>query len=222
MVCQDVKLIEIDTVNRALAGGDENSPKDMGAFVGNLAKIQETGAHVLVTHHVPVENSQRMRGHGALLAACDTTIKIDRNGDVRTAAVDKTNDSGEGESVSFTITSIELCRDQETGEVTTAPVAVPTDKPVAAKSTTTRKLSDRQSLALRALADCDGSPPPNSYGLPDGIIAVRIGDWQNELHSRGVIEPDVKNPRTAFKQIRESLAARCLIGERDGLVWRAG
>ena len=30
-------LILIDTVSRALAGGDENSPKDMGSLVGNLS-----------------------------------------------------------------------------------------------------------------------------------------------------------------------------------------
>ena len=29
---EDVVLIVIDTVSRALAGGDENSPKDMGAW----------------------------------------------------------------------------------------------------------------------------------------------------------------------------------------------
>ena len=34
-------LILIDTVSRALAGGDENSPKDMGSLVGNLSHIQE-------------------------------------------------------------------------------------------------------------------------------------------------------------------------------------
>ena len=46
-------LILIDTVSRALAGGDENSPKDMGSLVGNLAHIQEqTGAHVAALHHI--------------------------------------------------------------------------------------------------------------------------------------------------------------------------
>ena len=31
-----LKLVEIDTVSRVLAGGDENSPRDVGALVGNI------------------------------------------------------------------------------------------------------------------------------------------------------------------------------------------
>lgn len=56
-------LIFIDTVSRALAGGDENSPKDMGSLVGNLAFIQErTGSHVAALHHIPADGTQRLGG----------------------------------------------------------------------------------------------------------------------------------------------------------------
>src|SRR5207248_10105841 len=49
-----VVLIVIDTLSRALAGGDENSPKDMGAIVNATAHLQEkTGAHVLWVHQMP-------------------------------------------------------------------------------------------------------------------------------------------------------------------------
>jgi RecA-family ATPase len=83
-------LILIDTVSRALAGGDENSPKDMGSLVGNLAHIQErTGAHVAAVHHIPADGTQRLRGHGALLGACDTTIKVESHSAYRTGTVDK-------------------------------------------------------------------------------------------------------------------------------------
>jgi hypothetical protein len=34
-----------------------------------------------------------------------------------------------------------------------------------------------------------------------------------------VIEPDSKNPRQDFKRLREALAARKLIGERDQFDW---
>jgi hypothetical protein len=32
---------------------------------------------------------------------------------------------------------------------------------------------------------------------------------------------EAPNPRADFKRVRQSLAARHLIGERDGLVWKA-
>ena len=95
-------LILIDTVSRALAGGDENSPKDMGSLVGNLSYIQErTGAHVSVLHHIPADGTQRLRGHGALLGACDTTIKVESLSACRSATVDKVNDGPDGERVTF-------------------------------------------------------------------------------------------------------------------------
>jgi hypothetical protein len=124
---QEPRLITIDTTSRAMAGGDENSPKDVGAFVAAVSRIQEaTGAHLQVTHHVPHEQN-RMRGHGALLAACDTTIAVERTGDLRTATVMKSNDGEEGGSVAFTIDGIELCVDSETGKATTAGIVVPSD-----------------------------------------------------------------------------------------------
>ena len=48
---QSVVVVIIDTISRALAGGDENSSKDMGAIVATTARIQEaTGAHVAWIH----------------------------------------------------------------------------------------------------------------------------------------------------------------------------
>jgi RecA-family ATPase len=82
-----IVLIILDTLSRALAGGDENSPKDMGLVVAASASLQEkTGAHVLWVHHIPHEGD-RLRGHGALLGAVDTTVSISRSGNVRTATV---------------------------------------------------------------------------------------------------------------------------------------
>ena len=119
----EIQLVVIDTVSRALAGGDENSSKDMGALVANILRIQEaTGAHVLLTHHVPHEQN-RMRGHGALLAACDTTLRIDKGDELRAATVEKTNDGAEGEQVFFKLESVDL------GQETTAPVVRPAEAP---------------------------------------------------------------------------------------------
>jgi RecA-family ATPase len=88
-------LFQIDTLSRGLFGGDENSPKDMGALVNTSGLLQEkTGAHVSWVHHMPVDG-ERMRGHGALLGALDTTIHVLKGDSVRTATVVKANDSEE-------------------------------------------------------------------------------------------------------------------------------
>jgi hypothetical protein len=62
----DPAQIVIDTVSRALNGGDENSPKDMGALIANIGRLQAaTGAHVTGIHHQPVDGKERLRGHAA-------------------------------------------------------------------------------------------------------------------------------------------------------------
>jgi hypothetical protein len=218
-----VGLVVIDTLSRVLKGGDENSPKDMGAMVAALAHIQEvTGAHVLVLHHVP-HKANRMRGHGALLAACDATLRVEKLSASRTATLEKSNDATEGAKVTFTLSSIELYRDTDTGQITTAPVVEAADA-AASEAPPTRKLSDRQRLALDALANCildHGEPSPPKFELPAGIKVVAVDAWRTELFSRGVLNPQAKNPREDFRRVKDSLQARHLVGERDGFVWSA-
>jgi RecA-family ATPase len=69
---QPLRWIIVDTLSRVLSGGDENSSKDMGAVIASIDRIhRETRAHCSLVHHVPHDRSDRMRGHGSLLAAVD-------------------------------------------------------------------------------------------------------------------------------------------------------
>ena len=125
---ETVALIVIDTISRALCGGDENSPKDMGAIVAATSKLQsETKAHVLWVHHMPQDGAERLRGHGALLGAMDTTVHVAKTVSVRTATVIKANDSEEGAQITFTLESIVVGTDAD-GIATTAPVVRAADQ----------------------------------------------------------------------------------------------
>jgi hypothetical protein len=122
-----VILIIVETANRALAGGDENASKDMGALIANLDLIQrQTGAAALAVHHVPADGSQRMRGHSSLLGACDVTIHVEQNGSSRSATTVKVNDGLQDERLNFILQSVDLSTDPETNEITTAPVVIQT------------------------------------------------------------------------------------------------
>jgi hypothetical protein len=82
----------------------------------------------------------------------------------------------------------------------------------------------RQKLALDALANCavdHGSPTPSSFALPAGLVAVDVNAWRDELYSQGVLDRDAKSPREDFRRVKNSLRVRGLIGERNGVVWRA-
>jgi len=70
-------LLVIDTVNRFYGDGDENSSKDMRAFLGSVEKVRKEfpALHVLLIHHSGKDADKGMRGSTALLGAIDTAIQ---------------------------------------------------------------------------------------------------------------------------------------------------
>lgn len=77
---QKCVMVVIDTLSRALAGGDENSSSDMGAFVKRCDEIRfATGAALHVIHHAGKNTAKGARGHSLLRAAVDTEIEIENN-----------------------------------------------------------------------------------------------------------------------------------------------
>src|SRR5258706_944845 len=219
---QSVVWIIFDTLSRVLAGGDENSSRDMGLLVLSIDRIyRETGAHCSLVHHVPLGNDGRMRGHGAAPGAADTTVRVEKQNGIVTVAIDKGSDLPEDEKprLAFRFKSITLTEEPHR----TASVMIQAeDQAAATGKKSQRKLSDRQQLALDALNSCAadaGKPPPATFGLPQGLIAVTLDQWRDELFRRGIIPKDRKNPPEAFRQIRQSLEARAIAAERDGLIW---
>jgi len=66
----------VDTLSRAMAGGDENSPVDMGRVVASADRFRaETGAHFTYVHHTGKDAARGARGHSLLRAATDTEIE---------------------------------------------------------------------------------------------------------------------------------------------------
>jgi RecA-family ATPase len=64
----------VDTLSRAMAGGDENSPVDMGRVVASADSFRaETGAHFTYVHHTGKDAARGARGHSLLRAATETT-----------------------------------------------------------------------------------------------------------------------------------------------------
>jgi hypothetical protein len=79
----------------------------------------------------------------------------------------------------------------------------------------------RQARALDALDEVALSHGESAPMDIRGVTAVAVDRWRDELFARGILDRTAKNPRTDFKRIKDQLANKFLIGERDGLVWRA-
>jgi AAA domain len=221
-----VALIVIDTLSRAMAGGNENSPDDMGKFVANCDRLRlATGAHVLVIHHAGKDEGRGARGHSLLKAAADTEIEVAKDDitGIATAKVAKQRDHRTDEIFAFRLLPFEIGHDDD-GVPITSCVVEPEDAATVRRSTTSRKLSDRQRLALDALAECMatvGKPAPASLQLPAGILVVPIAAWREELFVRRVLERDAPSPREDFRRVRNGLQARAIIGVHGDLVWKA-
>lgn len=96
----DLKLFVIDTLARALVGGDENSAQDVGRAIDACEKVRKaTGATALVVHHSGVEGT-RERGSTALRGAADTSIQVahDETQRITTVSVKKIKDGEGGKS----------------------------------------------------------------------------------------------------------------------------
>jgi archaellum biogenesis ATPase FlaH len=86
------KLVIIDTLAMAMAGGDENSARDMGIVMRNCRAINHRlKAAVLLVHHVNKAGVVE-RGSGALRGNADTMIKVSPADDLILVECAKTKD----------------------------------------------------------------------------------------------------------------------------------
>jgi hypothetical protein len=219
---EKVTLIIVDTISRALCGGDENSSKDMGALVNRIGRIQETtGAHLALVHHVPHE-ADRMRGHGSLLGAIDTTVHVVKGAGIRSGTVIKANDGAEGEQVNFTLESVEIC--SVAAGSTSAPVVVPSaEGPKPAAGSSAGKLNPNQRRFVDILRTAILEAPADLKGttvVPIGMQAVTRDTLKRYLVAKGWIEEATSaKARAKLSDTINALAGKQLLGTTKDFVW---
>jgi RecA-family ATPase len=210
-----LRMIVIDTLSRVLAGGDENGPTDMTAFVKNVDAIRlATASHVMVVHHTGKDLARGARGHNSLRAATDTEIEIAVDDfDNRSAKVMKQRDHGGGEQFYFGLQKVDLGHDQD-GEAVTSCVLTETEEPAAGDGTPPMSICR---LMLKDIGDGWDSGNPLSashqagsagryaprflaqkFHLPFGVVKTLLQSWiDNE-----VVLTDVVNKKTKKTGLR--------------------
>jgi hypothetical protein len=179
--------------------------------------LDRVDMHIAGIGHTGKDERRGERGSNARLADVDVLVQI--TGDiVKTVTVMKGNDQPEGVLTGFQLEPLNLDTDEDGDPVR---VFIVGKEIFAGAALTERPLSDRQKLGLEALAEtvlvC-GRDAPADYELPRGIKVVSDEAWKTELLCRKVLDP-ARNPRARFTELRNALAARKLIGNRDDLVW---
>lgn len=213
------RLVVIDTLAAAFPGLNENDPGEMGHAVRTIRSLTGPGRATLTLHHVP-KGGTSPRGHGVLLgdADCVLLVEADESGE-RTLRLRK-NRNGPGLGTwGFSITSVELGRDDE-GDAVTAPMAVFED---VARAKRGKPLSPRERTALGFLHDVvavSGDALPGSLGLPRDLRGVRIADWFAECERRHLTaSDDPKNRRDVFSRVASALRDKGAIGLGGGYAW---
>jgi AAA domain len=214
--------VVLDTLNRSLNGSESND-KDMAQYIRAADAIREAfDCVVIIVHHCGVDDS-RPRGHTSLTGAVDAQLAVRRDAAENViVTVEWMKDGAEGDVIASRLERVDIGVDVD-GDPISSCVVVPIEGEIS-RLAPKRKLSDRQKLALNALTETalrTGAPPPPDWQLPGGIQIVNADEWREELMRRSVIDRGGANPRQDFKRLRESLAARKLIGNRDDFVWQA-
>jgi hypothetical protein len=184
----------VDTLARAMPGGNENASEDMGAVIAACGVIErELGALVILVHHAGKDSTRGARGWSGLRGAADAEVLIERDGDCRRATFAKVKDGQDGVAVEFRLEAVDLGPrsdvdpQAEPDERRTSCVAVLTDAD-AKPRTPEKPLGKNQRLLLTALRtsgpwmrkqchdfmQAAGVPKNRRYEAIDSLLAAGV------------------------------------------------
>jgi hypothetical protein len=144
---QKAIAIVVDTLSRALAGGDENSSTDMGTFVRHIDKIRAaTKAHLMIVHHAGKDQAKGMRGWSGMQAALDTEIEVHEG----RITVTKQRDMEMIEPINFVLRILELGTDQRGRRVTSCVIDV-SKEAIARAEMDLNRISTQDEKVLRVM-----------------------------------------------------------------------
>jgi hypothetical protein len=220
-----VRLVIFDTTSKAIAAGNGDEDKALyhNIMAANLKKVRDLHAgnfHIAMIGHTGKNEKAGERGSNAKEGHVDLAVQLSGN-QVRTATVVKANDQPKGPLASFETEEVTVTRPPCTVMTDTGPeiitpdpytvtILAPYDPAMQAREVRTdvSKLTPKQVQALdllrRAIA---------AHGQ-DG--AVHVDFWKEALSKAGILNLKSKNPRSAFKKLRDGLSQHII--EAGGLV----
>jgi hypothetical protein len=189
----DVGLVVLDTLASSFVSGDENSAQDMGKWIDGARRIQrETGATVLVVHHVakPSEGHSKKleRGSGALRGAADTMIELTAKAGVITLTCSKQKDA---ECFAPIKMNLECFAIDEASKPTKSCV------PVGAEGKSNAgppRLNQGEQKTLDALAGLDGMATSATWRQATGFPEKTFHNHRKSLVEKGYAEKSAALP----------------------------
>jgi hypothetical protein len=223
--------LALDTTSQSMGGADENGA-GMDMLVINATVIaNHFQCLVVLVHHTPVSDDQRLRGKGSLRGGIDGSILSEsvKGSKVATLTVMKMRDEDDVQSFTVRLKRIVLGETKNGHEVST--LIVETVEPGAAEDVKQDKrkaaeiLHDEFIAAYDRLAD--GVPKSLGLDLRSSVLKVRVEAFRDELKNRGLLETDGKGNLTATGRSHFQRAKAELVKtkggrlvEEKGFIWR--
>ncbi len=218
---QPVKLVVVDTLSRAMAGGNENAPDDMGALVRNMDQIrQATGACLLFVHHSGKDAAKGARGHSLLRAAIDTEIEVVAGeGEGKAATVVKQRELKKGDVFEFVLKVVELGMNRH-GEAVTTCLVDGANVGEARAYSPKRSLKGHPKRAYEILENLvSASGRMGDAGVPSGYSSVPEKWWRDQFYENAMAAADTKTKEKAFRRAADGLVENHIVGMATGRVW---
>lgn len=196
-------VLVIDTLACAMAGGDENSSRDMGQVVAAAKELQSLmGGLVLLVHHTGKDVSRGMRGHSSLHAALDVAIQVQRHDDHRTWTLTKARDSEDGVEGAFVLDRVELAPDSKgkpRHSIVVTPIEMPEKKADAPRGPAHKNqraalVAIKQHIVAESIANGDAplQPLPWDEAVEIAKEHMEVGPKHQKLRAQEAIRGLVK------------------------------
>ena len=213
-----VRLIVVDTLSRAIAGGNENAPDDMGALVTNGTKIQQkVKAHVLWIHHSGKDEAKGARGHSLLRAATDTEIEITAEGPHRVARVTKQRELDCSGEFAFTLRVVELGTNRRGKPVTSCVVDYSNGE---VRPRPRMRLEGHQKRAFDVLVDAIATNGRTGDAwVPSGYPSVPEKWWRDRFYDMAMPGAEQDTKKKTFGRASADLVNAKVVGMAGGRVW---
>lgn len=207
-------LIVIDTVARNFGPGDENSTKDMSAFVIGCDELKaKYCCAVLLVHHSGHADKARGRGAMALYGALDAEYKAykDENGILRIENT-KAKEFKKPEPMAFIVQEVEIPFEDEDGFPLTSIILDQTEY-VAPPQKGNRGRGKNQTLAIQLLSNLYKEHRAKLVrgGYDPDDAKVKLSDWCFECKKNGI-------DKSAFYRLKNSLVEQGQVKIEQGYV----
>jgi hypothetical protein len=215
-------VIFVDTLAAAFPGLVENEAGPMGGAVRSLTGLGEaTDAAVVAVHHTP-KSGDTPRGHSALNAAADVTLRVEgEGGGARAVRMGKNRNGASDAALGFRLRLVDLGHDAE-GDPIVKPIAEELD---GAAGPERPALTEAERRALDMLASAivvEGTALPRGSLFPTGLRGVPERRWREECATRRLSPTDTAEAqRKAFDRAFKALLEKRVVAARDDLVWIA-